>query len=1260
MKLKKLNPVKSPKPISPIYGIIIGIVVLLTTIVLFAHPPPSISMRVMKMGLGSGTVTSTTGINCGSTCDVTFGTGTSLTFTATPDAGSVFVRWEGDVTGTTNPITVTLSTDASVRAVFDLSTAIPILTDFTPTGIQTYLTNNPIVNTPARFIKALPDEYKLNWILMSRSESLQTGTAEFPRLLLPSLDARSVFSIGMVIHDSYPGSDPHAVEYMQWDAAEDNFRFHEIILDNIPQRGAVPPRVRMVSPDDSKCSKCHSTNNVLNRSTFPGTTGITPGTIKFKSKPNWDPNDSWAGMLPFNRDRIYNGSLEAASFRKIFNFWNWRTNDSVRGIIEQLELQPPGVPASDVITRTVGGPNDGQINYAFDISPPVLTEPTPVGSGSATTTNYSFNGAAGSGATTSVISGGSYVTLRHSSDVATTGINVEGRGSKFFNLLTTLNKERIADELISHRFATGGVPIDIRPIALAISKGFITLNATKTAITSTTPLTIGLSFFDTRNGKTINDVYNDTRTREQSPPRRKADFEKLNLDRSGDIYLSVLETIPTSGLIQQYGVATTAGTSTSLDRIRQEVFRRPVDLGTPDATVMGGIYADRELYSSNTDKLALFRYFLEPLGISVDKWSMAVRGRSRTYTFADVFDSYVTIFNTELKSSLDNSSDPRYRPITGLTNPFDEPQLIAAVNTTLSSSQLPAATAVPNFTDIQRIFNRSCIECHGGLQYPPYNNYGTLLDFSEDENPMMGTGTPGASPRLARSHQIATSKATGLGSPMDDKITRTSEACPHGLMPCGGPSLSQTDIATIERWIVGSNPYTNGDPHIRTVDGVKYDFQATGEFVLLRGENLEIQVRHSPVETTSPLGPNVYTGLTSCVSVNTAFAVRVGSHRITYQPNISGRPDPAGLQLRLNGKLFQLNARGISLGVDGRISQTNAPGGIQIDALGGTAIIITPGWWPTYQLWFLNIDTRQVRATEGLMGTMVPGNWLPSLPNGNLTGPMPGDLNQRYKTLYGKFGNAWRVNDTTSLFDYAPGTSPKSFITENWPGGESPQSCKLPGEQEHPKILQPMAREVAERIAAVIVDVDRRANCIQDLMVTGDPVFVKTYLEADKINRNRLPGAPILVYPNDFDTLHATPVKFSWENSTDKDGDSITYKLNVWPVNEMPDDNNALLISPVTRLWSGGLIWALMVGLIGFLLLVLLYYMGLKKNPGLLGLLAIAIIAGAIIVYFFNAKNDISKKALDLQTGKAYFWKVIAEDGKGGAAESETRRLQIN
>jgi len=77
-----------------------------------------------------------------------------------------------------------------------------------------------------------------------------------------------------------------------------------------------------------------------------------------------------------------------------------------------------------------------------------------------------------------------------------------------------------------------------------------------------------------------------------------------------------------------------------------------------------------------------------------------------------------------------------------------------------------------------------------------------------------------------------------------------------------------------------------GDPHVHTVNGKAYDFQAVGEFTVLRdGNRLEIQARQTPVATANPIKDD-YSGLTACVSVNTAVAVRVGLHRISCNPGV--------------------------------------------------------------------------------------------------------------------------------------------------------------------------------------------------------------------------------------------------------------------------------------------------------------------------------------------------------------------------------------
>lgn len=1207
-----------------------------------ATPVRADSVRVLTTGLGSGTVRANPMI-IPIDCAPGAATGCEFYFPplvlppllvpleAIPSPGSVFVGWHGNCSGT-GSCGVVLLGNWSVRAEFQPAPAlaIPALTsaDITPTGIAAYLADpqKAHVNDAAKFLRALPPEYKQGWILMTRSESLQTGTARFPRVMLPSADARNVLTLGLAKHDAYPGSHPDAIEYMQWDATQKNFRFHEIVLNTIPRvtankiapNGAVitietfPERLRGVSIDEPRCTRCHSTRNIPNPNpAHAGTTGAPAGVVLAKNKPNWDSYDSWGGAMPFNRDRIYQGSLEAAAFRKLFNPWTWSTNVPVRQVMEQLLLQPdsPLVPPQDRITRMNGDLWDGNVVFPFDSSTIVTIEPAPVGRvetfplpNGATRTepatrapNYAFDNQAGMGVPSTVQRSGARVTLHEFA----TPSSEEGRAVQLFDRLAGLdgsfNQTRVGDELASHRFATGSVPMDVRPIALAINSGCLRIDSTANRLVTTSPnysLTFDQDFFKYRNnGLGIAEILADTRARAMDLPRRKADIQKFNLDRDGDPYLRGSSALMTD-LLSEYGSRTTLGSAPTIGRLRQEVFRRNIDATGPDQSIMGGnLYVDRDLHDSNNDRVAQFRFLLEPLGVSVDKWSMGVRGRSRTYTFADVFDTYIGPIRNEIVASLVS------RPYAGSValNPNDCGSLIQATNEVLASP-LPGRDAVPPYTDVQRIFNKGCIECHGGLEYPPFSAFPTIdMDFSEEENPASGN-------RLARAHGRALAFTTNSlgGSKIWNRIDATNEGCPYGMMPCGGPALSQADVHTIKRWIEGGRPSTAGDPHLTTMDGTHYDFQSAGEFTMLRDELFELQVRQAPVQADAPLPPDAHTGLASCPSINTATALRVGPHRITYQPDPNGRPNPDGLQLRVDGNLVEkLDSRGFALSAGGRILPTTA-GGIQIEYPGGTDIVITPGWWDYYQLWYLNIDVRRSRAIFGVMGQIQPRNWLPAFPNGSLPGERPANLADRYQQLYGKFADAWRVTKSSGLFDYAPGTSTATFTLKGWPNDQA-DGCKLPAGWE-PKLppQKPISAGAAKEICGALVDAQRRANCTADVMATGETGFAKTYLATEQIQRNHVPRAPDLLAPLADELDLPDAVDFAWEPTTDKDGGKLTYLHCVWPVGEQQTFNHCKPVSArETRT----------------------YVTGLESN-------------------------------------RAYHWKLVVDDGQGGTIDSEMRRFK--
>lgn len=291
-----------------------------------------------------------------------------------------------------------------------------------------------------------------------------------------------------------------------------------------------------------------------------------------------------------------------------------------------------------------------------------------------------------------------------------------------------------------------------------------------------------------------------------------------------------------------------------------------------------------------------------------------------------------------------------------------------------------------------------------------------------------------------------------------------------------------------------------GDPHITTADGTHYNFQGAGEYISLRDRSgEEIQTRQKPVSTTF-IGTDAYDGLTTCVSLNTAVAARVGEHRVTWEPNLSGVPDPSGLQLRIDGTLKSLGASGMALGAGGRVAP--APGGgLEVDFPSGKTLLVTPEWWASQSEWYLNVDVSHgglvsgIGSTsgQGIAGPIAEGSWLPALPNGASMGAMPSSLSARYNELYGKFGNAWRVNNENSLFDYAPGTSTESFTMRDWPKENPP--CTVP----ETKPVEPASEAIAVEACRRVTDRNRHADCVFDVRATGNIGFAKTYLVTQRI-----------------------------------------------------------------------------------------------------------------------------------------------------------------
>lgn len=312
---------------------------------------------------------------------------------------------------------------------------------------------------------------------------------------------------------------------------------------------------------------------------------------------------------------------------------------------------------------------------------------------------------------------------------------------------------------------------------------------------------------------------------------------------------------------------------------------------------------------------------------------------------------------------------------------------------------------------------------------------------------------------------------------------------------CGVPGTSGPDVGS-----------SRGEPHLVTTNGVSYDFQSAGEFTALRNSStgFELQTRQTPVTASFIPGANPYTGLQSCLSVNTAAALRLGGRRVTFQPE-SGQ----GMVLRIDGKKAKLTKRGVNIGGGNRIADAPSGQGFTVIAADGTRVAITSEYWGPVASWYLNIEVLNTPAREGLLGPVLPGQWLPLGPNGAALGPAPDTLAGRDVLLNASFANGWRVTPATSLFDYAPGTSTATFTDPGWPPRVGSACVARPGLPVIPgpgRKIKPLDKPTAEKLCRKYLRAEPvYRECVYDTMVMGDPNVPAGYARSLAARRSLMP-----------------------------------------------------------------------------------------------------------------------------------------------------------
>ena len=180
----------------------------------------------------------------------------------------------------------------------------------------------------------------------------------------------------------------------------------------------------------------------------------------------------------------------------------------------------------------------------------------------------------------------------------------------------------------------------------------------------------------------------------------------------------------------------------------------------------------------------------------------------------------------------------------------------------------------------------------------------------------------------------------------------------------GGSETRPVDEAWVsgEPCAGGKCAGSNGDPHLRTVDGQPYDFQAAGEFTLLRSPDgaIDIQSRQEPY------------GNSTSVSINTALALSANGRRV----GLYVMPDNS-LDLKIDGASTTQTT--VDLGSGATVTAYRS--GFEIRLPDGTIV-----WGLSVGRYGINViiaPSATMRDTgSGILGRVPAGTSLPSCPTG--------------------------------------------------------------------------------------------------------------------------------------------------------------------------------------------------------------------------------------------------------------------------------------
>ncbi len=273
----------------------------------------------------------------------------------------------------------------------------------------------------------------------------------------------------------------------------------------------------------------------------------------------------------------------------------------------------------------------------------------------------------------------------------------------------------------------------------------------------------------------------------------------------------------------------------------------------------------------------------------------------------------------------------------------------------------------------------------------------------------------------------------------------------------------------------GESACSTGDPHLRTFDGIRFNFHGAGEyhFAMSEENDIDIQVRYEPP------------GSSTRVAVTTAFAAKVGENRLTVDSarqrliEINGKP----VAVKSGVANTVVHESGIVLSRNRHQYRIAMSSGIEFAfSFAGSYIS-------------LGMVSREY-PVRGLGGSN-DGDSANDFTTRDGETLQPSGRQFSREQLYDQFGNSWRIAQEESLFDYADGESTATYTNLDFPS-------------EHLDIedLDDEARARAEQVCgdAGVPSGHAFEDCVYDVGFTDDSRYALGYVPADQLTDAAVDG----------------------------------------------------------------------------------------------------------------------------------------------------------